>query len=157
MGVETVYMQCNISDSQALLCCFVLINLRMASTDTLFLCSVGQQLWTCSQLVLIFFSQNQAFCFYKIVLIKRVYMSLLLSSSSNPTELCQGNFNDPARVLFAVLKNIVIYFLNNAGKICSHGQAISENVQIKHVFCLKHFFISENFLIQVASAPLSKF
>ena len=95
-----VYMQCNISDSQALLCCFVLINLRMASTDTLFLCSVGQQLWTCSQLVLIFFSQNQAFCFYKIVLIKRVYMSLLLSSSSNPTETMPRKFQGSSESTF---------------------------------------------------------
>ena len=44
--VELVYMQYNISDSQALFC-FVLI-LRMASLDTLFLCSVGQQAWLCS-------------------------------------------------------------------------------------------------------------
>ena len=27
---------------------FVIINLRMASLDTLFLCSVGQQAWLCS-------------------------------------------------------------------------------------------------------------
>ena len=150
-------MQCNISDSQALLCCFVLINLRTASTDTLFLCSVGQQLWTCSQLVLIFFPQNQAFCFYKIVLIKRVFMSLLLSSSSNPTETMPRKFQRSSESTFRSSEKYRYLFLNNAGKICSHGQAISENVQIKHVFCLKHFFISENFLIQVASAPLSKF
>ena len=41
--VELVCMQYNISDSQALFWCFVLIILRMASLDTIFLCSVGQQ------------------------------------------------------------------------------------------------------------------
>ena len=42
--VELVYMQYNLSDR---LFCFVLI-LRMASLDTFFLCSVGQQAWICS-------------------------------------------------------------------------------------------------------------
>ena len=44
---ELVYMQYNISDSQTLFR-FVLITLRMASLDTLFLCSVEQQAWLCS-------------------------------------------------------------------------------------------------------------
>ena len=44
--VELVYMQYNISDSQALFC-FVLI-LRMANLDTLFFGSVEQQAWLCS-------------------------------------------------------------------------------------------------------------
>ena len=43
-----VYMQCNIRDSQALFWCFVLVILRMASLDTLFFCSLGQQAWLCS-------------------------------------------------------------------------------------------------------------
>ena len=41
MRVELVYMKYNISDNQALFWCFVLIILRMASLDTLFLCFVG--------------------------------------------------------------------------------------------------------------------
>ena len=53
--VELVYMQFNISDSQALFC-FVLI-LRMASLDTLFLCYVGQQALFCSYIL----CQNQVF------------------------------------------------------------------------------------------------
>ena len=57
--VKLVYMQYNISDSQALFC-FVLI-LRMASLDTLFLCSVEQQAWLCSYIL----CQNQGFCTYK--------------------------------------------------------------------------------------------
>ena len=43
-----VYMQYDIRDSQALFWCFVLVILRMASLDTLFFCSVGQQAWLCS-------------------------------------------------------------------------------------------------------------
>ena len=43
--VDLVYMQYNISDSQALFQCFVLIILRMASLGTLFLHFVGQQVW----------------------------------------------------------------------------------------------------------------
>ena len=39
MRVELVYMQYNISDSQALFWCSVLIILEMASLDTLFLYS----------------------------------------------------------------------------------------------------------------------
>ena len=45
---ELVYMQCNINDSQALFWCSDLIILEMASQDTLFLCSAGQQAWLCS-------------------------------------------------------------------------------------------------------------
>ena len=40
--LELVYMQYNISDSQALFWCSVII-LEMASLETLFLCSAGQQ------------------------------------------------------------------------------------------------------------------
>ena len=47
--VELVYMQYNISDSQALFWCFAIV-LEMASIDTLFLCSAGQQAWLCSLL-----------------------------------------------------------------------------------------------------------
>ena len=43
-----VYMRYNISDSQALLWCFVLIILEMASVDTLFLCSAEEEAWLCS-------------------------------------------------------------------------------------------------------------
>ena len=48
MIVELVYMQYNISDSQALFWYFVLIILKMASLDTLLLYSVGQEIWLCS-------------------------------------------------------------------------------------------------------------
>ena len=44
--VELVYMQYNVSDSQALFWCFLLI-LRMDSLDTFLLCSLGQQAWLC--------------------------------------------------------------------------------------------------------------
>ena len=44
---KLVYLQYNISDSQALFWCSVII-LEMASLDTLFLCSAGQQAWLCS-------------------------------------------------------------------------------------------------------------
>ena len=64
-------MQYNISDSEILFSCFVLITLKMASLDALFLCSVGQQAWLYSQLFLIFFCKNQGFCSYKIVLLKK--------------------------------------------------------------------------------------
>ena len=37
-----VYMQDNVSDSEALFWCFVFIILRMASLDTLFFCSVAE-------------------------------------------------------------------------------------------------------------------
>ena len=53
MIVELVYMQYNISDSQVLFWCFVLIILRVASLGTLFLCSVVQQAWLSSQLAYI--------------------------------------------------------------------------------------------------------
>ena len=43
-----VYMQDNISDSQALFWCSLLIILEMASLDTLFLCFAEQQVWLCS-------------------------------------------------------------------------------------------------------------
>ena len=55
---KLVYMQYNISDSQALFC-FVLI-LRMASLNTLFLCYVGQQALFCSYIL----CQNQVFWTY---------------------------------------------------------------------------------------------
>ena len=42
MRVELVYMQYDISDSQALFWCSALIIWQMASLDTLFLCSAGQ-------------------------------------------------------------------------------------------------------------------
>ena len=45
--LEVVYMQYNISDSQGLFWCSVII-LEMASLDTLFWCSAGQQAWFCS-------------------------------------------------------------------------------------------------------------
>ena len=57
--VELVCMQYNLRGSQALFC-FVLI-LRMASLDTLFLCSVGQQALFGSYTL----RQNQGFCTYK--------------------------------------------------------------------------------------------
>ena len=69
MRVELVYMQFSIRDNQALFSCFVTVILRMASLNTLFLYSVGQQAWLCSQLALIF-CQNQGLCSYKIVLVK---------------------------------------------------------------------------------------
>ena len=59
------------SDTQTLFWCFVLIILRKASVDNLFLCSVGQQAWLCFYLFLKFFYQNQGFCSYKIVLIRK--------------------------------------------------------------------------------------
>ena len=43
MKVELVSMQCNKSDSQTLLWCYVVIILEIASPDTLLLCSAGQQ------------------------------------------------------------------------------------------------------------------
>ena len=61
--VELVYMQYNISDSQALFSCFVLI-LRMASLDTLFCGTANLALYVLS-LFLNFMSQNQDFCTYK--------------------------------------------------------------------------------------------
>ena len=45
--LERVYTQHNISDRQAMFWCSVMI-LEMASLDTLFLCSAGQQTWLCS-------------------------------------------------------------------------------------------------------------
>ena len=66
VGVEPVYMQYDISDSQALLC-FLLI-LRMVSLNTLFLCSVGQQAWLCSYLVFKLYAKIKAF-----LLIKKLY------------------------------------------------------------------------------------
>ena len=50
----------------------------MASLDTLFLCSVGQQAWLFSWLALNFFCQNQGFCSYEIVFTKkRAYFKLI--------------------------------------------------------------------------------
>ena len=66
MRLELVYMQYNISDSQALFWCFVII-LEMASLDTLLL---GHFVQSDSKpdfvlsLFLIFY-QNQGFCSYK--------------------------------------------------------------------------------------------
>ena len=62
MRVELVYIQ---------FCCSVPIILGMVSLDTLFLFPAGQQAWLCSYLVLNFFCQNQGFCSYKIILIKK--------------------------------------------------------------------------------------
>ena len=50
---------------------FCLYFLEMATLDTLFLCSVRQQAWPFSLLVLKFFYQNQGLCSYKIFLIKK--------------------------------------------------------------------------------------
>ena len=58
MRVELVYMQYNISYSQALFWCSVLIILRMAGLDTLFSCSAGQQAWLCFYLALKFFTKT---------------------------------------------------------------------------------------------------
>ena len=46
--VELIYMQYNISDSEALLSCSVFTILEMASLDILFVCSARQQAWLCS-------------------------------------------------------------------------------------------------------------
>ena len=78
-------MQYNISDSQALFWCSVLIILKMASLDTLFLCSAGQTaslalLLACSYI----FCQNQGFCSYKIVLIKKS-VKILHPDEKRPT------------------------------------------------------------------------
>ena len=66
-------MQYNISDSQALFWCFALIILRMASLDTLLLCSACLTLFLALFLIC-FFCQNQGFCYHKIALIIKVYI-----------------------------------------------------------------------------------
>ena len=71
MRLERVYMQYNINDSQALFWCSVLIILEMASLDTLFLCSAGQQPWPCSYLVLKFFIKTKAFVLIKLFFKKK--------------------------------------------------------------------------------------
>ena len=53
---------------QTLFWCFVLIILRMASLDPLLLCSVGQQVWLCSYLVLKLFAKIKAFALIKLFL-----------------------------------------------------------------------------------------
>ena len=59
----------NISDSQALFWCLVLIILRMTDLDTLLLCSVWPTLFLA--LFLFFFCQNQGLRSHKIALIKK--------------------------------------------------------------------------------------
>ena len=71
MRVELVYMQYNKSDSQALFWCSVLIVLEMASLDTLFLCSAGQQVWLCSYLVFKVFTKTKTFVLIKLFLWKK--------------------------------------------------------------------------------------
>ena len=68
-----VCMQYNISDSQALFWCFILIILRMASLNTwLFMFSMPDFVLS---FVLILFGQNLGFCSHKSALIKnRVYI-----------------------------------------------------------------------------------
>ena len=44
--------------------------------------------------------------------------------------------------------------LSNAAKTCSYGLKISENIDIKHAFQSKAFFISVTLSTKVASAPL---
>ena len=61
-------MQYNISDSQGLFRCFVLIILRMASLDTLLLCSACPTLFLA---LFLFFFQRKWFCSHKIPLIKK--------------------------------------------------------------------------------------
>ena len=75
---------------------------------------------------------------------------------------CQWNFRDPASIGLAFLKKIVTpkwkhklvwenkrgklvsYFLDNAAKTCLYGSKISENIEIKHVFQPKAFFLLSN-------------
>ena len=71
MTVELVYMQYNISDSQALFSSFALTILKMAGLDTFLLCSVGQQAWLCSWLVVKFFTKIKAVVLIKLFLQKR--------------------------------------------------------------------------------------
>ena len=68
-----LFMQYNISDSQALFWCFILIILRMASLNTwLFMFSMPDFVLS---FVLILFGQNLGFCSHKSALIKnRVYI-----------------------------------------------------------------------------------
>ena len=68
-----LFMQYNISDSQALFWCFILIILRMASLNTwLFMFSMPDFVLS---FVLISFGQNLGFCSHKSALIKnRVYI-----------------------------------------------------------------------------------
>ena len=68
-------MQWNISESQALFWCFVLIILIMASLDTLLSSSLSLTLFLALLLILFFFFQNQGFCSHKIPHMKnRMYM-----------------------------------------------------------------------------------
>ena len=65
--IELVYMQWTISESQALFWCFVLIILlRMASYDTLLLCSVGQQACFFFHLKLFYSFSMKHFYIYKL-------------------------------------------------------------------------------------------
>ena len=80
MRVELVYIQCNISDSQALFRCFVLIILRMASLDFLFLCFVRQQACLWSYLVLKYFANIKAFVLF---LVKKGKHLVAMASSNS--------------------------------------------------------------------------
>ena len=72
MGAELVYssLQYNVSDSQALFWYFVVIILRMAGLETLFLCSAGQQVWLCSKFALKFFAKIKALVLVTLFLYK---------------------------------------------------------------------------------------
>ena len=82
MRAELVYIQYNISDSEALFWYFIFISLRTASLDTL----SSYVLWDSKpgfvlDLFFLFFFQNQDFWFYEFVLIKkRIYIILSLFS-----------------------------------------------------------------------------
>ena len=67
-------MQYNRNDSQVLFRCSVCIILKMASPDTLFLCSAGQEAWLCS---------NQRFCSYKIILIKKESIIVIMMKEND--------------------------------------------------------------------------
>ena len=121
---EKFYMQCNISDSQALFWCFALIILRMATLDTLFLCFVGQQAWLCFQLVLNFFCKNQGFSSYKIDLIKSecnrggriwqlnffLFCNALGKFSKNAVYICKSSSSTKVVLSFHYLTWAVISF-----------------------------------------------
>ena len=64
----SLHMQYNVSDSQALLWCVVLINLRMASLDTLFLVLRDSNPGFVITLVLKFFAKAKAFLFINMFL-----------------------------------------------------------------------------------------
>ena len=72
-GTSLLEVQCKWQPGSVFIICsyYVLIILRMVSLGTLFLYYVGLQAWLCSYFVLNFFLQNQGFCSYKIVLIKK--------------------------------------------------------------------------------------